>query len=136
MQATDTNCELTTQDESSRASRIRARLPGQMLRERIELTRASYGPLYTMVEIRRKVAETLPHRIGYVRGAVFEPIETYAEAIPDEALLKYDDAVRSGLFNKFWVVTPTYYRERQLDPWIVGEVIGANLCAVIAQWDV
>jgi hypothetical protein len=136
MQATDANRELTTQDESSRARRIRAGLPGQMLRERIDLTRASYGPLYTMMETRRKVAETLPQRIGYIRGAAFEPIESYAEPIPDEALLKYDDAVRSGLFSKFWVVTPTYYRERQLDPWIVGEVMGANLCAAIAQWDV
>lgn len=37
-----------------------------------------------------------------------------------EALLKYDDAVRSGLFSKFWVATPTYYQERQMDPWIIG----------------
>ena len=136
MQATDADRELKTLDDSSRARRIRARLPGQVLRERIDLTRASYGPLHTMIEVRRKVAETLPHRIGYVRGATFESIETYQESIPDDALLKYDDAKRTGWFDKFWVVTPTYYRERQLDPWIVGEVLGTSLCAVITQWDV
>jgi hypothetical protein len=136
MQQTDADRELKTLDPAARAGRIRARLPGQVLRERIDLARASFGPLYSMVEIRRKVAETLPHRIGYVRGAVFEPIESYQDIIPDEALLKYDDAVRTGLFDKFWVVTPTYYRERQLDPWIVGQVTGTSFHAVIAQWDV
>src|SRR5205807_2641746 len=50
-------------------------------------------------------------------------------------LLKYDDAVQSGLFDKFWVATPTYYQERQVDPWIVAEVGGADRWAVIARWD-
>jgi hypothetical protein len=44
--------------------------------------------------------------------------------------------VRSGLFGKFWVATPTYYQERQVDPWIVGQVTGAELFAVLAQWGV
>ncbi|HEV8436868.1 MAG TPA: hypothetical protein VGT40_02125 [Methylomirabilota bacterium] len=136
MQATDSDRQINAQDDSSRVRQVRARLPGQVLRERIELARASYGPLYTLLEVRRRVAETLPHRLGYVRGATLEPIESYQETIPDEILLKYDDATRSGLFGKFWVVTPTYYRERQLDPWIAAEVFGTNLCAVIAQWDV
>ena len=35
---------------------------------------------------------------------------------------------------KFWVATPTYYEERQVDPWILGEVDGAEMFAVIAQW--
>ena len=88
-----------------------------------------------MAEIRRKVADSLPHRLGFLRGAVLEPIETYQEFIPDEVLLKYDDAARTELFDKFWVVTPTYYQERQLDPWVIGKVAGTDLCAVIAQWD-
>jgi hypothetical protein len=66
---------------------------------------------------------------------VLEPIEHYRERIPDESLLKYDDAVRSGLFSKFWVATPTYYQERQVDPWIVAEVTGTDRWAVIARWD-
>lgn len=76
----------------------------------------------------------MPRRAGFVRGALLEPIEEYGQAIPDDAPLKYDDAVKSGLFVKFWVATPTYSQERQVDPWILGEVTGTDRCAVIAQW--
>ena len=123
-------------DTAARLRSIRATLPGQMLRERIELANLNYGPLYTKADVRRRVGETLPRRVGFVRGATLELIETYREPIPDDALLKYDDAVRSGLFARFWVATPTYYEQRQVDPWILGEVLGTELCAVIAQWDV
>jgi hypothetical protein len=118
-----------------RACAVRARLPGQMLHERLEHAALAYGPLYTLIEVRRRVGEVLPRRLGYVRSAVLEPIESYRERIPDHALLKYDDAVQSGLFDKFWVATPTYYQERQVDPWIVAEVGGADRWAVIARWD-
>lgn len=121
-------------DMAERLLAIRLRLPGQAVRERVDMARAAYGPLYTMGLIRERLAQTLPVRLGYVRSTVVEPIEEYREGIPDEALLKYDDVQRSGLFSKFWIVTPTYYRERQIDPWIVGEVTGSKLCAVIASW--
>jgi hypothetical protein len=121
---------------AERARAVRARLPGQMLRERIEMAEICHGPLYGLAEVRQRVAQTLPRRAGFVRGAVMEPIEDYQRPIPDDALLKYDDAVKSGLFSKFWVATPTYYQERQVDPWIIGEVLGSNRYAVIAQWDV
>jgi hypothetical protein len=62
------------------------------------------------------------------------PIETYRDFIPDEALLKYDDAVRSGLFASFRVATPAYRAERQVDPWIVVQVRDADVYAGIAQW--
>ena len=120
----------------ARIRSIRARLPGQLLRERLEMAAVCYGPLHTLAEVRQKVGESLTRRIGFVRGATLEPIETYRETIPDEALLKYDDAMQSGFFSKFWVATPTYYQERQLDPWIIGEVAGSDRCAVIAQWDI
>jgi len=126
----------TPTENDARVRTIRARLPGQMLRERLEMAQLCYGPLHTLAEIRLKVGQTLPRRAGYVRGAVLEPIEEYRQAIPDEALLKYDDAVKSGLFSKFWVATPTYYQERQVDPWILAEVIGTDRYAVIAQWDI
>lgn len=118
-----------------RVRAIRFRLPRQAVMERIEMARISYGPLYTIGLIRERVAETLPTRIGYVRWTAMEPIEAYSGLIPDEVLLKYDDAERSGLFAKFWVVMPTYYRTPQVDPWIVAEVAGTTLCAVIARWD-
>ena len=102
--------ELMSPETVTRVREIRSRLPGQMLQERLENAQLTYGPLYTLAEIRQRVGEVLPRRIGYVRSAVLEPVENYRERIPDESLLKYDDAVRSGLFSKFWVATPTYYQ--------------------------
>jgi hypothetical protein len=127
--------ELMSHETVTRVREIRSRLPGQMLQERLENAQLTYGPLYTLAEIRQRVGEVLPRRLGYVRSAVLEPIENYRERIPDESLLKYDDAMRSGLFSKFWVATPTYYQERQVDPWIVAEVSGTDRWAVIARWD-
>jgi len=123
-------------DVTARARSIRAQLPGQVLSERIELANVAYGPLLPKAEVRQRVAETLPRRLGFVRGAKLELIETYRDRIPDDALLKYDDALRSELFARFWVATPVYYEQRQVDPWILGEVAGTELCAVIAQWGV
>jgi hypothetical protein len=134
--ALTTRPDATPCDSDARLRTIRARLPGQVLRERLEMAMICFGPLYSLAEIRQRVGETLPRRFGYVRSASLEPIEAYRRAIPDEALLKYDDALRSGLFSKFWVATPTYYQERQVDPWIVAEVDGSDRWAVIAQWDV
>jgi hypothetical protein len=125
---------IASTDTATRVRQIRATLPGQVLRERIELAAVSYGPLMTLTQIRLRIGETLPRKFGFVRSAALEPIESYRGPIPDEALLKYGDAHRSGLFSKFWVATPTYYQERQVDPWIVGEVAGSELCAIIAQW--
>ena len=118
---------------TERLRAIRLRLPGQAVMERIEMARAAHGPLYTMGLIREQVADTLPVRLGFVRSTIVEPIEEYRDVIPDDALLKYDEAQRSGLFSRFSVVTPTYYRQRQIDPWIVGEVAGSTLRAVIAS---
>ena len=126
---------LDPQEVAARVRDIRTRLPGQMLRERIEMASLLFGPLYSLQGVRTRVGETLPLRLGYVRSAVTEPIETYRARIPDEALLRYDDAVQSGLFSTFMVVTPTYYRERQFDPWIIAEVTGSDRWAVIAQWN-
>ena len=121
-------------DQTARIATIRAGLPGQVLRQRIEMATVCYGPLYTLAEVRRRVGESLPYRFGFIRGATLEPIGDYRGPIPGEALLKYDDAVKSGLFSRFWVATPTYYEERQVDPWILAEVDGIERYAVIAQW--
>jgi hypothetical protein len=123
-------------DLALRVEAIRSRLPGQMRQRRLETAALCYGPLYSLTAVRQRVGEVLPRRLGYVRGAALEPIEQYRDPIPDEALLKYDDAVRSGLFSRFLVATPTYYQERQVDPWIVAEVDGTDRWAVIARWDV
>lgn len=135
-QPTSTRNEPTRVDTDARLRSIRARLPGLMLEERMETARACYGTVYTLSEIRRNVARTLPRRIGLLRDAALEPIEKYRKPIPDDVLLKYDEALQSGLFSSFWVATPMYYEQRQVDPWIVGEIQGTKLYAVIAQWDV
>jgi len=122
-------------DTAARAREIRHRLPGQARRQRLDTARLTYGPLYTLAEIQQRVAQTLPHKFGLIRRAVFEPIEGYQGFIPDGALLKYDAALQSGLFSAFTVITPTYFSQKQVDPWIVGQVDGAELYAVIAQWD-
>ena len=127
--------DLLAPETLARVRAIRARLPGQMLQERLETAGLHYGPLYTLAEIRQRVGEALPRRFGYIRSAVLEPIESYRNTIPAEALVKYDDALQSGLFAKFWVATPTYYQERQVDPWIVAEVGGVDRWAIIARWD-
>jgi hypothetical protein len=132
----DAESPLTIDASHARVRAVRDRLPGQLLRERLLMANLCYGPLYSLAEIRRKVGGLLPRRIGLIRGATLEPIQTFREVIPDEALLKYDDAARSGLFSKFWVAMPTYYRhERRMDPWIVAEVTGSDRWAVIAHWD-
>jgi hypothetical protein len=125
----------TRMGAAERVRRIRARLPGQVLRERLDNAAASYGPLYSLAELQRRVGETLPSQLGHRRTSVLEPIESYRGRIPDDALLRYDDALASGLFAGFWVATPAYMEERQADPWIVGEVADANAYAVIARWD-
>ena len=96
---TTTPPDATAIDVAARIRAIRARLPGQLLRERLEMAQLDYGPLYSLAEVRQRVGEVLPRRLGYVRGATLEPIEQYREPIPDEALLKFDDAVQSGIFS-------------------------------------
>ncbi len=135
MNSAKVEIETVLANTAERVRAIRFRLPGQAVMERIELARVAYGPLHTIGLIQERVAETLPIRIGHVRSTVMEPIEQYSGLMPDKVLLKYDEAARSGLFAKFWVVTPTYYWTSQVDPWIVAEVAGTRLCAVIARWD-
>ena len=135
MNAAKHSVETVPTDVAGRVRAIRFRLPRQAVSERLEIARVAYGPLYTMGLIRERVTETLPIRVGYIRSAVIEPMEEYGGAISDEGLLKYDDAERSGLFSEFWVVTPTYYRQPQVDPWLVAQVAGTKLWAVIARWD-
>src|SRR5436309_12680650 len=52
---------------------------------------------------------------------------------PRSTLFPYTTLFRS-LFSAFSVVTPAYFSQKQVDPWIVAQVDGAELYAVIAQW--
>jgi hypothetical protein len=119
---------------AERVRQIRARLPGQVRRERIETARALYGTLYGLTELQQKIGQTMTPRWGQRRTARLEPIESYEDAIPDEALLKFDDAQRTGLFTAFHVATPAYTKGQEVDPWLVGQLTDCSLYAVIAQW--
>src|SRR5256885_12634618 len=94
----DTNATIQppAADTAARAQEIRRRLPGQARRQRLDTARLEYGPLYSLAEIQQRVAQTLHQKVGFIRRAVFEPIESYQGPIPAEALLKYDAAVQSG----------------------------------------
>ena len=141
MEHTESSMEAKAVDEAQpldvteRVRRIRTKLPGQVLRERIDTANALFGPLYSLEEVQQKVAEVLPIRLGFRRTAVLEPIESYRERVPDDVLLKYDDAAQTKLFSRFWVAAPAYRSDRQADPWVLGEVAGTDLYAVIARWD-
>jgi hypothetical protein len=65
---------------------------------------------------RRHAVTRAAVRLGYRRTAVFQPIESYRERIPDDVLLKYDDAQATELFANFCVATPPYMKERQVNP--------------------
>jgi hypothetical protein len=122
-------------DREARLRAIRSALPGQVLCERIAQARLSFGSLYTLAEIRERVRTSLPRQLGRVRDTQIETIENYAQRIPDDVLLKYDEAVRSGLFSRFLVARPTYGHQPDVDPWIIGQVTGTELHAVIARWE-
>ena len=58
------------------------------------------------------------------RVSVWTYVRDYSGQIPEPALLKYADALESGLFKVLYVVEPTYEvptpRRRAVDPWLVG----------------
>src|SRR5437016_13155455 len=54
---------------------------------------------------------------------------------PLYSLAEIQQRVAQTLFSAFRVVTPAYFSQKQVDPWIVAQVDGAELYAVIAQWD-
>ena len=58
------------------------------------------------------------------RARAWTDVRDYGGQIPEPALLKYADALESGLFKVLYVVEPTYEvptpRRRAVDPWLVG----------------
>jgi hypothetical protein len=140
MNETERESVVSVASVATDVERIRQALPGQLLAERLQEVTLRYGRLYSLDEIRIEVGKVLPRKPFKIRGAALENIERYTGTIPEDALLKYDEALRSGLFSGFLVATPTYYATQQTDPWILGEVKGVDVwgsrrLAVIAQWD-
>jgi hypothetical protein len=88
-----------------------------------------------MDELRARIARSLPWRLGSVRRARLEPIEATEIVIPDEILVKYDDALELGLFSRFMVARAAYYWALQPNPWLVAEIAGTERWVAIARWE-
>lgn len=127
---------------AERAAAIRAQLPDQAaaeeLKNRREIAAALYGPLYSLAELRDRAARTMPLPRAIPpwgrRGVVLEQVPTYRSRIPDQPLLKYDEALQSSLFSGFWVATPICNRRAGPHRWIIAEVADTTRWAVIAHW--
>ena len=113
---------------------IRAGLPGQLRRQRLRTASLMFGPLYSLDQIHRRIARTLPFRFGSVRRLRVTPIEQAEIVIPEDILLRYDEAVQAGVFARFLVGTPAYYWRPAADAWLVAEVAGTDRWAVLAHW--
>ena len=126
---------MTERDLRMRAREVRAGLPGQLRRERLTTAALLYGPLASLDEVHVRLARTLPWRPGYVRRLLVEPIERSEAPLPDDVLVKCDDAVQLGIFSRFLVATPAYYWRACGSPWLIAEVHETERWAVIVGWD-
>ena len=121
-------------DRHERARDIRAKLPGQARQERLVTATLLYGSLAALETLHRRIARTLPSRVGSIRRTKVHSIEDAETIIPDDALLKYDDAAQLELFSRFVIVTPAYWFGEEGGPWLVANVAGTDRWAVIARW--
>lgn len=121
-------------EEGFRIRRIRDRLLRPTLEERVAQVRARYGRVYTAAQLRAAASPRQRNRFrGFERGFL-EPLETYG-AIPDDALLRYDDALETESFSQFWVVAPARSGRDRPTRWIVGQLRGGlGLFAIVARW--
>jgi hypothetical protein len=121
-------------DRRQRAHEIRAGLPGQARQARLMTASMLYGPLCSLDALHRRIARALPLQLGHVRHVRMSPIEQSDALIPDDVLLRYDEAVQLSVFARFLIATPAYWFGAHGDPWLVAEVAGTDRWAVIARW--
>ena len=122
-----------TPDVHARVRDIRAGLPGQLRQQRLQTASLLYGPLYSLDEVHRRIASSLPFRFGALRRVRVVPIERAEVLLPDDMLLAYDDAFRSGVFSRFLVAAPAYYWRAQAGAWLVAQVDGTTRWAILAS---
>lgn len=122
-------------DLDARIRDIRATLPGQLRQQRLRTASLLFGPLYSLDEVHRRVAHTLPFALGRVRRMRVTPIEGADVFLPEDVLLRYDEAVQTGVFSRFLVGTPAYYWWSQPQAWLIAEVAGTDRWAVLTHWD-
>jgi hypothetical protein len=118
----------------ARLRALRAGLPHQACHARVATASLVFGPLYSTEDLHRRIARTLPRRLGLVRRVKLATIDRAETVIPDHVLLRYDDAVDLGVFSRFLVARPAYYWRPAGVPWLVGLVAGTEQWGVIARW--
>lgn len=122
------------QNLDARIRDIRAGLPGQLRQQRLRTASLIFGPLYSLDQIHRRIAHTLPFRFGCVRRMSVAPIERSETIMPEDVLLRYDEASQSGVFSRFLVGTPAYYCWPTRDAWLLAQIDSTERWAVLAHW--
>ena len=126
--------DLDVLEAAAQVRRIRDRLPGQTLGERIAQALARYGRVYTGAELRAAACPRWRAWLSRFAHDVMQPLEAYQAPIPDDAL-RYDDASDTAWFSQFCVVAPASAGRDRPARWIVGQLRGgAELYAVDARW--
>lgn len=104
--------------------------------ERLQIAEARFGLSQTRDALSDAIARTLPLRPFRFRTTEWTIVEKWDRGVlPDDAVRKYLDAQRSGLFDRFDVVEPLYKEHaRNDDPWLVGRVRDTGRYIVLAYW--
>jgi hypothetical protein len=122
-------------EEGFRVRRIRDRLLRPTLDERVARVRARYGRVYTRAQLCGGGAARRRGRFRRLERGCARSLEAYGARIPDDALLRYDDALGTEAFSQFWVVTPARSGRDRCARWLVGELRGGvDLFAIVARW--
>ena len=87
---------------------------------------AEFGLPVPATAVHRLARLAVPFRFFDSRGSRWHRLDTFAGHVPDAALLRYADALESGLFRHFYVVVPERSSEMPVmdrsDPWLVASV--------------
>lgn len=122
-------------EAAAQVRRIRDGLPGQTVGDRIAQARARYGRVYTEAELRAAAGPRWRAWFSRFARDVMQPLEAYQAPIPDDALLRYDDASDTAWFSRFCVVAPASAGRDRPARWIVGQLRGsAERYAIVARW--
>lgn len=115
-------------ERASLALTARRSLAGQRTLSDVSSAEARFGLSLSGPEIRRRIKQILPWRLGRARSIVCVELTHYAAWIPDEALLVWEEARETPGFQDFCIMWPVYdrdaalamHRPRGIDPWLIG----------------
>jgi hypothetical protein len=127
---------LNALEDGFRVRRIRERLLHPTLEERLAWVRARYRRVYTLAQLRAAALARRGQGRPCSERGFMKALDGYDGPISSDALLRYDDALETGSFAQFWVVTPAVSRRDQGTRWMLGELRGGrDLYAIVARWN-